>query len=565
MKIFSPSLKTLAVIVATVSASAIAVAVTSVLIAKDVIPVRRLGNAIVRYIEGPPEQAGRRIESILVMLEIEQAFQVPRATHLHGGGLSSFGPELLVVNNDGRLFSIVDGRITEAPFKGPDNGYAGYASTAERLREQGYTFQMNRLRYNDILVVGDGDDRHLLVSYVEWLDREQCYRNSISGIRLPKDYRTLSSMPTAQVWRTVFSTKPCLPLKKPYRAMEGHMSGGKMADLGNGQLAYTSGDFHWDGAYGPLSPDQGSSMAIAQDPDYQYGKVLQVDWRDGRSEVVTRGTRNMQGIAVTPDGRIWTVEHGPRGGDELNLHVRGRNFGWPLRTYGTQYNLLPHPGASPYGRHDGFDAPAYAWMPSAAVSGLTVSSGFHEAWEGDLIASSLKASALFRIRIEGERAVYAEQIPLGTPIRAVAQQASGTLAVLTDDDRVWLLRARKGGLAIEAFRAAAKDAVQGESLAAKVDSAIVACAECHSFEPDSNDASPTLANLWGRSIASTDYARHSPRLSARSDHWDAATLDKFLSDPQRFAPGTTMPDPGLEPDVRQGLIRTFEVAARNGL
>lgn len=564
MKI-SPSLKGLALFIAAVCVSGIVVAITSVLIAKDILPVRRLGNAIVRLLEGPPKQVGRRIESILVMLEIEQAIEVPRAVNLHGGGLSAFGAELLVVNNDGRLFSIANGSISEARFKGPDNGYAGYAATAQRLGAQGYTFQMNRLRYNDLLIVSDGTDRRLLVSYVEWVDGEQCYRNSIAGIRLPADYRSLSSLPADLVWQRVFSTKPCLPLKKTFRAMEGHMSGGKMVDLGGGLLAYTSGDFHWDGAYGPLTPERGSSLAVAQDPDYEYGKVLRIDWRTGRSEILTRGSRNMQGIAVTPDGRIWTVEHGPRGGDELNLHVLGRNFGWPLRTYGTQYNLLPHPGATPYGRHDGFDPPAYAWVPSVAVSGLAVSSGFHEAWDGDLIASSLKASSLFRIRIEGERAVYAEQIPIGTPIRAVAQHASGKLAVLTDDDKVLLLRARKGGLAIEAIRAAAKESLQSDSLARRVDAAILACAECHSFEPGSNSASPTLSQLWGRKVASTDYTRHSAALAKRSGRWDAATLEAFLADPQHFAPGTTMPNPALDPEVRQGLIRTLEAAGRNGL
>jgi len=561
----SPSLKGLILLITAICASGVVVAITSVLIAKDILPVRRLGNAIVRLMEGPPKQVGRHIESILVMLEIEQAIDVPRAVNLHGGGLSAFGTELLVVNNDGRLFSIANGGISEARLKGPDNGYAGYAATAQRLGAQGYTFQMNRLRYNDLLVVSDGDDRRLLVSYVEWVDSEQCYRNSIAGIRLPKDYLSLASLPADLVWQRVFSTRPCLPLKKTFRAMEGHMSGGKMADLGGGLLAYTSGDFHWDGAFGPLTPTQGSTVAVAQDPEYDYGKVLRIDWRTGQGEILTRGIRNPQGIAVTPDGRIWTVEHGPRGGDELNLNVLGRNFGWPLRTYGTQYNLLPHPGATPYGRHDGFDAPAYAWMPSVAVSGLTVSSGFHEAWDGDLIASSLKASSLFRIRVEGERAVYAEQIPIGTPIRAVAQHPSGTLAVLTDDDKVLLLRARKGGLAIEAIRSAAKESLQSGSLAGRVDTAILACAECHSFEPGSNAASPTLSQLWGRKVASTDYPGYSAALAKRSGRWDAATLEAFLADPQNFAPGTTMPNPALDADVRQGLIRTFEAASRNGL
>ena len=565
IKIFAPSVKSLVVLITAICVLATAIALTSVLIAKDILPVRRLGNAIARVVEGPPKQVGRQIESTLVMLEVVQAFELPRAVNLHGGGMSSNGKELLIVNNDGRLFSVVDGLVSEARFKGPDNGYAGYAATAERLGAEGYTFQLNRLRYNDLLVVSNGDDRRLLVSYVEWVESGQCYRNSISSLRLPRDYETLSSLPDSAAWERIFSTKPCLPLKKTFRAMEGHMSGGRMADLGSGRVAYTSGDFHWDGAYGPVTPEKGGAVPIAQDPRYQYGKVLLVDWRTGTAETLTSGIRNPQGIAVTPDGRVWTVEHGPRGGDELNLHLRGRNFGWPLRTYGTDYTLLPHPNALPYGRHDGYDPPAYAWVPSVAVSGLTVSSGFHEAWDGDLIASSLKASSLFRLRIEGDRAVYAEQIPIGTTIRAVHQVAGGTLAIFTDDDKILLLRVRKSGLAIEAMRVAAKQVVQGKSLAGKVDAAILACAECHSFEPRSNEASPTLSGLWARKIASTDYARYSAGLSAKQGRWDAAALEAFLADPQRFAPGTTMPDPKLEPDVRQTLVRAFEVAASNRL
>src|SRR5262249_24110092 len=139
-------------------------------------------------------------------------------------------------------------------------------------------------------------------------------------------------------WEVIARTEPCLPIKKTFRAIEGHMSGGRMTQFGPRSIAITSGDFHLDGVYGPINVGTDTSIALAQARKAEYGKVLEIDIEPGRKRITSIGNRNMQGITTTADGTLWTIEHGPRGGDELNRQRDGANFGWPLQTYGTQYS-----------------------------------------------------------------------------------------------------------------------------------------------------------------------------------------------------------------------------------
>lgn len=104
----------------------------------------------------------------------------------------------------------------------------------------------------------------------------------------------------------------------------------------------------------------GTARCLAQAADNDYGKVLEIDLRTGTARALSRGHSNMQGIAVDSAGAIWTVEHGRRGGDELNLIVDDANYGWPEVTLGTRYNRTPWSGSGPYGRHDGYALPVFA-------------------------------------------------------------------------------------------------------------------------------------------------------------------------------------------------------------
>lgn len=160
-----------------------------------------------------------------------------------------------------------------------------------------------------------------------------------------------------------------------------------------------------------------------------------------RSEIFTYGHRNSQGIAVHPDtGEVWATEHGPRGGDEINVLRVGRNYGWPVITYGTEYD------GSPIGEgtaKPGMEQPLHYWTPSIAPSGMTFYTGDRfPRWRGDLFTGALSGRDLYRLTLEGERVVGEERLltDLGARIRDVRQGPDGLLWVITDESSGKLLR-----------------------------------------------------------------------------------------------------------------------------
>ncbi|HEX2888492.1 PQQ-dependent sugar dehydrogenase [Vineibacter terrae] len=162
--------------------------------------------------------------------------------------------------------------------------------------------------------------------------------------------------------------------------------------------------------------------------------------RDARPEIFTYGHRNPQGLAMHPDtGRLWSVEHGPRGGDELNLLKTGANYGWPLATQGIDYS-----GAkiSDHKSLPGMEDPVRAWVPSISPCGLVIYNGSaFPAWRGSFFIGGLSASALFRVEIDGERYVSEERLLADMfDIRDVRQGPDGMLYLISRSDNGALYR-----------------------------------------------------------------------------------------------------------------------------
>lgn len=144
------------------------------------------------------------------------------------------------------------------------------------------------------------------------------------------------------------------------------------------------------------------------------------------------GHRNPLGLAFAPDGRLWETEMGPRGGDELNLIQRGRNYGWPKASNGSNYDGSDIPDHRP---GDGFEPPKVWWNPSVSPSSLLIYSGdlFPE-WKGDALIGALSGEALIRVDIDGDRAKKADQWPMGARIRAVDQGPRGEVYLMEDGE-----------------------------------------------------------------------------------------------------------------------------------
>ncbi len=152
-------------------------------------------------------------------------------------------------------------------------------------------------------------------------------------------------------------------------------------------------------------------------------------------EIWSYGHRNLQSAAIDAQGRLWTVEHGPRGGDELNRPQDGLNYGWPVITYGEDYSGAPL-GEGITAR-EGMEQPLYYWDPVIAPSGMVVYSGsLAPAWTGNIFIGGLRAEALVRLVLDGDRVVGEERIPMGERVRDVTQGPDGALYAALDDGRI---------------------------------------------------------------------------------------------------------------------------------
>ena len=206
-----------------------------------------------------------------------------------------------------------------------------------------------------------------------------------------------------------------------------------------------------DGKFLFISSGDRQKFTPAQDMGQNLGKVIRL-LPDGTpapgnpfasqggnaAQVWSLGHRNVLGLKVDAQGRLWDLEHGPAGGDELNLVKPGLNYGWPLVSNGDHYGgkAIPRHATRPE-----FAAPAISWNPVIAPGDFIFYSGamFPE-WRGQAIIAALGSGGLVRVKIEGETAREIERLPLGNRIREIVQAKDGAIWVLEDGDSARLLR-----------------------------------------------------------------------------------------------------------------------------
>jgi glucose/arabinose dehydrogenase len=218
--------------------------------------------------------------------------------------------------------------------------------------------------------------------------------------------------------------------------------GGRMAFLPDGSLVMTTGDgFDFREQAQRLGSGLGKIVRMADDgralADNPFARTP-----GAQPHIWSLGHRNPQGLAVDPvTGRLWAHEHGPRGGDEVNLIVKGGNYGWPVATFGLDYS-----GAtiSPFQRYKGMIDGLKMWVPSIAPSGLAVYRGaLWSQWQGDLIIGALAAGGVRRLDVDAGGRIVGEQrlFPSITArVRDVRVAPDGALWVTTDEDRGRVLR-----------------------------------------------------------------------------------------------------------------------------
>lgn len=313
----------------------------------------------------------------------------------------------LVTERPGRLRVIEDGQLREAPVEGVPAVFASGQSgllevlPAEDFADTGTLFLS--------LVHGDKDANHTRV------------------VRARFDGERLHDV------EPIFTTTPA-------KSGDAH-GGGKMLFLPDGTLLVSMGDgFYYREHSQELDSHIGKLMRLNVD-----GSVPQDNPFIGQDgvlpEIYSYGHRHIQGLVLDPDsGRVYSHEHGPRGGDELNLIRPGRNYGWPVISYGRDYSRAL---ITPFTRMSGMEQPLLDWTPSIAPAGMTLYDGdlFPE-WRGDLFVGALAEETMRRVSMSGgepgDQQIMLEDI--GERIREVRTGPDGALYVLTDEDPGRLLR-----------------------------------------------------------------------------------------------------------------------------
>ncbi len=244
-------------------------------------------------------------------------------------------------------------------------------------------------------------------------------------------------------WQVIFRQSPKV-------TSSGHF-GGRLV-LAPGGLYVTLGD-----------RQRNSERGKAQDLSLGHGKIMRIKVDGGvpadnpftgragaQASIWSYGHRNVQGAALHPaTGELWVAEHGPQGGDEINRVLPGRNYGWPLVSYGCEYNS-PVGNCTPVGGAStgpGFEPPLSYWVPtSIAPSGMAFYTGnrFPE-WRGNLFVGALAGRALWRLELDGSTVVRREALltDLGERIRDVRQGPDGWLYLLTDSPDGRILRVQR--------------------------------------------------------------------------------------------------------------------------
>jgi aldose sugar dehydrogenase len=474
-----------------------------------------------------------------------------------GGGIDHLGDEILLGDGGGLLYTLrftphggLQARVlpTHVPLNREEFAAAnGDGSPAPEhwpnYNEQGRPprVQTWRFRVADILTQTDGDAVRIFASHHYWKADQGCFVVRVSMI--DGSLGALEDSLRANQWRTLYESSPCISLTGPQRKLgknpfKGEQVGGRLALLDGDTLLLTLGDHGFSGIESP--------QAFSQDPQAAYGKTIRIDLNTRASEVYTLGHRNPQGLYVAGDGRVWLTEHGPQGGDELNLLVPQTNYGWPLVTYGVDYGAFAWPLDGHRGRHEGFAQPAFAWAPSIGVSSVTgVKRDLFAIWRGDLLIASLTARGLYRVVVDGDRVVLAERIDIGKRVRDILELNDGRLLLWTDEDALITLEPAIGMSGALSFS--------------------TLCSGCHrAVDGMTHRIGPDLLRVVGRPVASAPgFDDYSETLKALGGRWTKERLDEFLRDPQAMAPGSTMTFAGVEDDAeRAALLEHLESLIR---
>lgn len=302
-----------------------------------------------------------------------------------------------------------------------------YTQSSGQLREIGSVITASQRRDDarfaptDIEVMSvAGGQANLFVSFPELVAARDCVRLAVDRVVVDLNAATLVGQDR------VFRSQPCVSTAGVQQA------GGRIVRISDTTAYVSVGDL--------------SSATIAERRSRgQLGTVQRIGV--GIKPVrISQGHRNPQGLALDAAGRLWETEHGPRGGDELNLIRRGRDYGWPFVTLGQPYGGSDYVMPRRTGTHSGYTKPRTAWVPSVATSELVSVPESWAGWSGtagpDLLMGTLKDQALYRIRTDGRaRVTQTQRISVGERVRDLDRAPDASVLATTDSGQLLVVRA----------------------------------------------------------------------------------------------------------------------------
>jgi cytochrome c2 len=478
-------------------------------------------------------QVKRYVETILVPLTIDgkwlsDSYPVPKM----GGAITVVGTTVIILDRLGGLYryDLVAGSFGRLPGIPPlPNHLEAYLVHRPGPPVNLADAPNDEFRARDIIFLSER--KELAVAYDKFDETLGKIRTVVSVI--PFDAATLTA---SGAWQQVFASDA-------FAYGVGITSGaGRLAYRGDGKLYLTVGDHYI------VDPE------VSEDPNTTFGKTIEIDLTTSNWRLFSKGHRNQEGLTFVKSGQLLSTEHGPRGGDHLDILTDGSDYGWPNISLGTNYNSYDGEGGTSFvDSYAGYNAPLFAWVPSIAPTQVIEVNNFNPRWDGDLLVGTLKASSLYRLRLEAGRVLYSERIWIGQRIRDVSQASDGTIVLWTDDTELLFVTVDKDQLAVR------------RRTPNIIGSAIVNenCLGCHHFGPTNpTDFAPSLSNLLKRPIASDTFS-YSPALRAKQKlgHWTPALLSNFLSDPFKFASGTNMLPLKIRPEDIKDIVATLVTAS----
>lgn len=490
-----------------------------------------------------------------VILSVYHTLDLARLPLGRAWSLEEVDGKILYASRLGRIgYLTPDYRAVDLNLATPMNVEAMRASPFGRNR----LFEMARFRTTDLLAVRTAPDRYDLYAAYQRYEAAGCVRVVVSRTRLAAGPAGVTAL--GRRWEQVFQSRDCIRPKSIGVYFPGHEGGGRLAQLDADHLALAIGDFQFDGVYG--------ETALPMDPASDLGKVIEITLSTGRATVMASGLRNPQGLLMSRDGVLWETEHGPQGGDEVNIIRPGANYGWPKVTYGMRYANRPvkWPSDPAPGRHDRYERPYFAFVPSPALSNL-VEPDTREFpnWRDDLVVASLKDNTLFVLRRDGDHTAFFEPIRIdGVRIRDIISLSDGRIAFTGDDGDIRILSnaeletARRRPSKVAGLNALPPtlpgeiEFIDGGARWGAVTFGLH-CSQCHSMTGEAK-VGPPLNGVLGRRVGSYPGYDYSAGLSGRGEPWTKPRLRRFLADPHREYPGTTMPLPTTAPSQIEEVI-----------